>query len=80
LARIEGNTYLIDAGLTMIAAAIDYGAKPSAAGAILKYHPTERARQVVIDAMDIHGGKGICLGPNNYFSTWVSKRTDQHYR
>ncbi|KTD16999.1 acyl-CoA dehydrogenase [Legionella jordanis] len=66
LARIAGNAYLINAGLTMTAAAIDHGAKPSVAGAILKYHSTERARRVGLDAMDIHGGKGICLGPNNY--------------
>ena len=57
---------MIDAALTMTAAAIDHGSKPAVAGAILKYHTTERARQVAIDAMDIHGGKGICLGPNNY--------------
>ncbi len=66
LARIAGNTYMTDAALTMTVAAIDHGAKPSVAGAILKYHTTERARQVGQDAMDIHGGKGICLGPNNY--------------
>ncbi len=66
LARIAGNTYIIDAALSMAAAAIDNGAKPSVAGAILKYHSTERARSIGCDAMDIHGGKGICLGPNNY--------------
>nr|WP_115317029.1 acyl-CoA dehydrogenase [Legionella birminghamensis] len=66
LARIMGNTYIIDAGLSLAASAIDHGAKPSVAGAILKYQTTERARQVSLDAMDIHGGKGICLGPNNY--------------
>lgn len=66
LARIAANTYIIDAGLSMTAAAIDHGAKPSVAGAILKYHTTERARKIATDAMDIHGGKGICLGPNNY--------------
>lgn len=66
LARIAGNTYLADAGLSMASSAIDQGEKPSVAGAILKYHTTERARQVIMDAMDIHGGKGICLGPNNY--------------
>ncbi|KTC97969.1 acyl-CoA dehydrogenase [Legionella erythra] len=66
LARIAANAYLIDASLTMTAAAIVHGAKPSVAGAILKYHTTERARRVALDAMDIHGGKGICLGPNNY--------------
>ncbi|MGL5742514.1 MAG: acyl-CoA dehydrogenase [Legionella sp.] len=66
LARIAANTYIIDAALTMASSAIDNGAKPSVVGAILKYHTTERARQVSLDAMDIHGGKGICLGPNNY--------------
>lgn len=66
LARIAGNTYIIDSSLTMAAAAIDHGAKPSVAGAILKYHTTERSRAIVCDAMDIHGGKGICLGPRNY--------------
>jgi acyl-CoA dehydrogenase len=34
--------------------------------AIVKYHITERARQVVNDGMDILGGKGICLGPANF--------------
>ncbi|MFC3907785.1 acyl-CoA dehydrogenase [Legionella dresdenensis] len=68
LARIAGNSYIIGAGLSMASSAIDNGAKPSVAGAILKYHTTERARQTGLDAMDIHGGKGICLGPNNYLA------------
>lgn len=66
LARIAAKAYIVDAGLSMAAAAIDHGEKPSVAGAILKYHTTEMGREVVLDAMDIHGGKGICLGPNNY--------------
>lgn len=66
LARIAGNTYIIDAALTMAASAIDGGARPAVVGAILKYHTTERARQVSLDTIDIHGGKGICLGPSNY--------------
>jgi acyl-CoA dehydrogenase len=33
---------------------------------MLKYHCTELGRQVANDAMDVHGGKGICLGPKNY--------------
>jgi acyl-CoA dehydrogenase len=66
LARIAGNAYIINAGLVMTAAAIDHGARPSVASAILKCHTTERARRLGLDAMDIHGGKGICLGPNNY--------------
>ena len=66
LARIAGNTYAIDAARTMTAGAIDLGEKPSVISAIVKYHCTERGRQVINDAMDVHGGKGICLGPNNY--------------
>jgi acyl-CoA dehydrogenase len=66
LARLAGFTYIIDAGLTLAASAIDKGAKPAVVGAILKYHTTELARQVSLDSMDIHGGKGICLGPKNY--------------
>jgi acyl-CoA dehydrogenase len=31
-----------------------------------KYHVTEMGRQVSKDAMDVHGGKGIQLGPRNY--------------
>ncbi|HSD59658.1 MAG TPA: acyl-CoA dehydrogenase [Burkholderiales bacterium] len=66
LARIGGNAYIMDAARAMTAGAVDLGEKPSVASAIVKYHLTERARQVVNDAMDVHGGKGICLGPNNY--------------
>ncbi len=66
LARIGGNTYAIDAARTMTAGAVALGEKPSVISAIVKYHCTERGRQVINDAMDVHGGKGICLGPNNY--------------
>jgi acyl-CoA dehydrogenase len=66
LARIGGNTYAIEAARVMTAGAVDLGEKPSVISAIVKYHSTERGRQVINDAMDVHGGKGICLGPNNY--------------
>jgi acyl-CoA dehydrogenase len=66
LARMGGNLYLMDAARTMTAGAIDLGEKPSVVSAIVKYHITERARQVVNDGMDILGGKGICLGPSNF--------------
>lgn len=66
LARIGAMTYLMDATRTITAGALDLGEKPSVLSAISKYHATERMRQVINDAMDIHGGKGICLGPNNY--------------
>jgi len=66
LARIGGNVYLVDAARVLTAAAVDMGEKPSVISAIVKYHCTERSRMVVNDAMDLHGGKGICLGPSNY--------------
>ncbi|MEO8103679.1 MAG: acyl-CoA dehydrogenase [Betaproteobacteria bacterium] len=66
LARIGGYTYLMDACRTVTAGALDMGEKPSVLSAISKYHMTERMRMVINDAMDVHGGKGICLGPNNY--------------
>ena len=66
LARIGGNTYMMDAARVMTAGAVDLGEKPSVISAIIKYHLTERGRQVINDAMDVHGGKGICMGPSNY--------------
>jgi acyl-CoA dehydrogenase len=66
LARIGANLYTMDAARAMTAGAVDAGEKPSVVSAIVKYHLTERARALVNDCMDILGGKGICLGPNNF--------------
>ncbi len=44
---------------------MDLGEKPSVISAIVKYHLSENMRRVINDAMDIHGGSGICLGPRN---------------
>ncbi len=66
LARIGGNTYVMDAARTMTVGAVDLGEKPSVLSAVVKYHLTERMRQCLNDAMDVHGGKGICMGPKNY--------------
>jgi acyl-CoA dehydrogenase len=66
LARIGGYTYAISALSRATAAAVDRGEKPSVPSAIAKYHCTELGREVARDAMDVHGGKGVQLGPNNY--------------
>ncbi len=66
LSRIAGSTYIIDSAVKMTAAAVDRGEKPAVPSAILKYHCTEMGRTIGNDAMDLHGGKGICLGPGNY--------------
>jgi acyl-CoA dehydrogenase len=68
LARIAGLSYIIDAARLHTIQAIVEGNKPSVPSAILKYHTTEMARQCVIDAMDIHAGKGISKGPKNYIA------------
>jgi len=69
MARIAGNLYVMDAARVMTAGAVDLGEKPSVVSAIVKYHLTERGRQVINDAMDVHGGKGICMGPSNYLAS-----------
>jgi len=66
LARMTATTYVMDAARSVTAAAIDGGEKPAVPSGILKYHCTELGRQLVNDAMDVQGGKGICLGPRNY--------------
>jgi acyl-CoA dehydrogenase len=68
LARMVGYTYTMDAARSVTAGAIDGGEKPSVPSAMLKYHVTEMGRQVANDAMDLHGGKGIQLGPRNYLA------------
>ncbi|MEZ5531430.1 MAG: acyl-CoA dehydrogenase [Steroidobacteraceae bacterium] len=68
IARMVGYTYIMDAGRSVTTGAIDGGEKPSVPAAMLKYHVTEMGRQVADDAMDVHGGKGIMLGPNNYLA------------
>ncbi len=66
LARIAGMTYIINSAVAVTTAAIGRGEKPAVPSAILKYHCTEFGRAIANDAMDVHGGKGIMLGPRNY--------------
>lgn len=68
LARILGNTYLMDAGRILTTTAIDQGQRPAVITALLKYQLTERMRRLINDAMDIAGGAGICMGPSNYLA------------
>jgi acyl-CoA dehydrogenase len=68
IARMVGLTYTMDAARSVTAGAIDGGEKPSVPSAMLKYHVTEMGRQVANDAMDVHGGKAICMGPRNYLA------------
>lgn len=66
LARIAGYAYSLEAARKLTAGSLDAGEQPSVLSAILKYHATERMRIALNDALDIHGGRGICDGPSNY--------------
>lgn len=68
LARIAGYAYQLEAARVMTAGAVDQHVKPSVVSAIAKYHMTENSRQVIQDAMDIHGGRGLIWGERNYLA------------
>ncbi|MFP3920770.1 MAG: acyl-CoA dehydrogenase [Dichotomicrobium sp.] len=66
LARMVETAYTLEAARSVTASMVGEGAKPAVLSALMKYQSTERMRQAVSDAMDIHGGKAICDGPSNY--------------
>jgi len=68
LSRIGGRTYRMDAARVLTLIALDKGEKPGVLSAINKYQLTEGSRQCILDAMDVHGGKGIIQGPGNYLA------------
>lgn len=68
LARIAGLTYTMNGARGFTTAALDSGEEPSVASAIIKYHLTERMRVVMNDGMDILGGRGISMGPQNFIA------------
>jgi acyl-CoA dehydrogenase len=69
LARIAGTAYLIDAARRLTCAALNQGHHPAVISGIMKLHATERMRIVIDDAMDIHGGKAVIDGPQNYMGS-----------
>lgn len=66
LTRMIETAYVNEAARAVTASMVSRGEKPSVISALMKYQTTERMRQSVNDAMDIHGGRGICDGPANY--------------
>ena len=66
LGRIGGYTYMLEAARGLTTTALDMKEQPGVVTAIAKYHMTELARKVLNDAMDIHAGRAIQLGPLNY--------------
>jgi acyl-CoA dehydrogenase len=70
LAEIAGLTYLIAATRLLTVAALNDSKKPSVASAITKYFNTELARIVINDALDVHAGRGVVIGPRNYLTNF----------
>ena len=68
IAKMGGLTYMMDAARLNTVAGLNIGEQPAIVSAIAKYYLTEGAREVVDGAMDIHGGRAICMGPNNYMA------------
>lgn len=68
LARIGAYTYMADACRRLTLRAVNEGIKAAIPSAMTKYHLTEMARVVVNDAMDIHGGRAVQMGPKNYLA------------
>lgn len=81
LARITALTYLTESVRLFTATAVAEGKRPGVAAAIAKYHLTEIAQTIMIDAMDIHGGSAVQLGPRNklanlYLATQMNKTVE----
>ncbi len=66
LMRMIETAYLNEAARAVTAAMVSRGERPAVISALMKYQTTERMRRAVNDAMDLHGGRGICDGPTNY--------------
>ncbi|MBN9585123.1 MAG: acyl-CoA dehydrogenase [Afipia sp.] len=69
LARIAGTAYQLDAARRLTCAALNQHIHPAVISGIMKLHATERLRITVDDAMDIHGGKAVIDGPQNYLGS-----------
>ncbi len=69
LAALAGNAYLLDGARRLTCAGLDEGRKLAVVSAILKSHATDRLRDSVNDAMDVHAGKAVIEGPLNYLGS-----------
>ncbi len=73
LGALAGRSYAARALSRYVAGAVDLGERPAVAASIAKLQCTELMRQGVAQAMDIHAGKGVMLGPNNWLGRhWQS--------
>jgi acyl-CoA dehydrogenase len=68
LARLAANAYALDAARQLTCVGLDEGRALAVISGIMKSNATYRMRDALNDAMDIHSGKAVIDGPNNYLS------------
>jgi acyl-CoA dehydrogenase len=66
LIEIAGLNYINESLRKFTTTSLDLGNHPSVVTAITKYHSTEMARRTLQLSMDIHAGKAIIAGDDNY--------------
>lgn len=66
IAEMVFHSWLIECSVHLTNTLLDRGDRPAVLSAVMKYQTTERARTVVLEGMDIHGGSAICLGDSNF--------------
>lgn len=60
------DTWIIQSSVELTNTILDNGNSPAVLSAIMKQQTTERGRNVLNHAMDIHAGGAICLGHSNF--------------
>ena len=60
------DTWIIQSSIELTNTILDQGNSPAVISAIMKQQTTERGRNVLNHAMDIHAGGAICLGHSNF--------------
>ncbi len=65
LGRIASEAFIMTSAQLLINSMLAKGEQPAVLSSVMKYETTNRARQVINDAMDVLGGAGISRGPNN---------------
>ncbi len=68
LGRLAAGAYALDAARWLTCAGLDEGRKLAVISGIMKAHGTYRMRDALDAAMDVHAGKAVIDGPNNYLS------------
>ena len=69
MGAIAATAYQLDAARRLTCAGLDSGRKLAVISAIMKSHATDRMRQAVNDAMDVHAGKAVIDGHTSLLRT-----------